>query len=55
MKPGITGLWQVKARQDPSFDTTMKLDLDYIENWNLRMDLRILLDTIPVIVRANGS
>ncbi len=55
VKPGITGLWQVKARQDPSFDTTMKLDLDYIENWNLRMDLRILLDTIPVIVRANGS
>src|SRR6266436_3313697 len=54
VKPGITGLWQVKARQDPSFDTTMKLDLDYIENWNLRMDLRILLDTIPVIVRANG-
>src|SRR6266481_1843191 len=55
VKPGVTGLWQVKARRDPSFDKTMKLDLDYIENWSLRMDLGILLKTIPVVVRANGS
>jgi len=55
VKPGVTGLWQVKARQDPSFDTTMTLDLEYIENWSLRMDLRILLKTIPVVARANGS
>src|SRR6266852_1425977 len=54
VKPGITGLWQIKSRRDPSFETNMARDLDYIENWNLRMDLRILLDTIPVIVRANG-
>jgi len=55
VKPGVTGPWQVKARQDPSFDKAMLLDLDYIENWSLRMDLRILLKTIPVILRANGS
>ncbi len=55
VKPGITGLWQVKARRDPSFDTTMTLDLEYIENWSLRMDLGILLKTIPVIVKADGS
>ncbi len=55
VKPGVTGPWQVKARQDPSFDKAMLLDLDYIENWSLRKDLRILLKTIPVIVRANGS
>ena len=55
VKPGVTGLWQVKARQDPSFDTTMTLDLEYIENWSLRMDLRILMKTIPVVARANGS
>jgi exopolysaccharide biosynthesis polyprenyl glycosylphosphotransferase len=55
VKPGVTGLWQVKARQDPSFDKAMTLDLDYIENWSLRMDMRILLKTIPAIVRANGS
>jgi len=55
VKPGITGLWQIKARRDPSFDTTMTLDLDYIENWSLRMDLGILWKTIPLIVRADGS
>jgi exopolysaccharide biosynthesis polyprenyl glycosylphosphotransferase len=55
VKPGVTGLWQVKARRDPSFDTAMKLDLDYIENWSLRMDLRILWKTIPVVVRAEGN
>jgi len=55
VQPGITGLWQVKARRDPSFDKTMTLDLDYIENWSLRMDLWILLKTIAVVVRANGS
>ena len=55
VKPGITGLWQVQARQDPSFDKTMALDLEYIESWSLRMDLRILMKTIPTVVKANGS
>jgi exopolysaccharide biosynthesis polyprenyl glycosylphosphotransferase len=55
VKPGITGLWQVQARQDPSFDKTMRLDLEYIENWSLRMDFGILLKTIPVVAKANGS
>ena len=55
VKPGVTGLWQVKARRDPSFDTTMTLDLDYIENWSLRRDLGILMKTIPAVLRAEGS
>jgi exopolysaccharide biosynthesis polyprenyl glycosylphosphotransferase len=55
VKPGVTGLWQVRARRDPSFDTTMKLDLDYIENWSLRMDLEILWQTVPAVLRADGS
>jgi exopolysaccharide biosynthesis polyprenyl glycosylphosphotransferase len=54
VKPGITGLWQIKARRDPSFDATMTLDLDYIENWSLRMDFGILLKTIPAVLRADG-
>jgi exopolysaccharide biosynthesis polyprenyl glycosylphosphotransferase len=54
VKPGITGLWQIKARRDPSFDATMTLDLDYIANWSLRMDLGILLKTIPAVLRAEG-
>jgi exopolysaccharide biosynthesis polyprenyl glycosylphosphotransferase len=55
VKPGVTGQWQVQARRDPSFDTTMTLDLDYIENWSLRKDLGILLKTIPTVMRADGS
>jgi exopolysaccharide biosynthesis polyprenyl glycosylphosphotransferase len=55
VKPGVTGLWQVRARRDPSFDKTMTLDLDYIENWSLRMDFGILLKTIPAVLRADGS
>ena len=55
VKPGVTGLWQVKARRDPSFDTNMVLDLEYIENWSLRLDLSILLKTIPVVFHAEGQ
>ncbi|HZV87935.1 MAG TPA: sugar transferase [Candidatus Binatus sp.] len=55
VKPGVTGLWQIKARRDPSFDTAMTLDLEYIENWSLRMDIGILLKTVPAVLRAEGN
>jgi len=55
VKPGLTGLWQVTARRDPSFETNMALDLQYIENWNLWLDLKILLKTIPAVLRAEGN
>lgn len=55
VKPGVTGLWQVAARRDPSFDTNMLLDLDYIENWNLSRDLHILLRTISVVFEGGGQ
>ena len=45
VKPGITGLWQVEARHDPSFESYRKLDLFYIENWSLELDLVILVAT----------
>ena len=54
VKPGITGLWQVTARRDPSFDTNMALDLEYIENWSLWLDLKIALRTFPAVLRAEG-
>lgn len=54
VRPGLTGLWQVTARHDPSFQTSMRLDLDYIENWNFRMDLRILVRTLSAVLRAEG-
>lgn len=55
VKPGVTGLWQVAARRDPSFDTNMLLDLDYIENWSLSRDLHILLRTISVVFEGGGQ
>ncbi len=53
--PGITGLWQVEARQDPSFDSYISLDTAYVENWNLLMDLRILARTVGVVLSGTGS
>lgn len=55
VKPGITGLWQITARHSPSFDLNMHLDLTYIENWSLRLDLRILLGTIRVLFAPEGA
>jgi lipopolysaccharide/colanic/teichoic acid biosynthesis glycosyltransferase len=53
--PGITGLWQVSARRDPSFETNVMLDLEYINNWSLSLDIKILLKTIPAVLRAEGN
>jgi lipopolysaccharide/colanic/teichoic acid biosynthesis glycosyltransferase len=53
--PGITGLWQVTARRDPSFQRNMALDLEYIERWSLRMDLWILWKTMFVVLQGNGA
>jgi exopolysaccharide biosynthesis polyprenyl glycosylphosphotransferase len=55
VKPGVTGLWQIAARRDPSFETNMALDLQYIENWSLSLDLKILLRTLPAILRGEGN
>ena len=55
VKPGITGLWQITARHSPSFDLNMHLDLTYIENWSLRLDLRILFSTIRVLFAPEGA
>jgi lipopolysaccharide/colanic/teichoic acid biosynthesis glycosyltransferase len=52
--PGLTGAWQVSARKDSSFQRSMSLDLDYIENWNFWTDLRILWRTFGVVLRGTG-
>lgn len=52
--PGITGLWQVTARQDPSFEKSVALDVEYIRNWSLLLDLRILWRTIGAVARGSG-
>jgi exopolysaccharide biosynthesis polyprenyl glycosylphosphotransferase len=53
--PGMTGLWQVEARQDPSFDSYISLDTAYVENWSLWLDLKILARTVGVVFSGTGS
>jgi len=53
--PGITGLWQVQARQDPSFDNYISLDVAYIENWSIWLDLKIIIRTVGVVFGGTGS
>jgi lipopolysaccharide/colanic/teichoic acid biosynthesis glycosyltransferase len=53
--PGITGLWQVEARNDPSAETYFALDTYYVENWSLWLDIRILLKTVAVVFSGTGQ
>jgi exopolysaccharide biosynthesis polyprenyl glycosylphosphotransferase len=52
--PGITGLWQVAARQHPSFEKGVELDREYIQAWSLFMDLQILCKTVLTVLRGDG-
>jgi lipopolysaccharide/colanic/teichoic acid biosynthesis glycosyltransferase len=54
MKPGITGLWQIAGRRDSDFDAWVRYDLEYIDHWSLWLDLRLLIQTIPALLRAEG-
>lgn len=54
IKPGMTGLWQVSGRNRLSFEEMVWIDLFYIENWSLLLDLRIILRTLPVILRGEA-
>ena len=53
--PGLTGLWQVTARRDPSFQRAIELDREYIRSWSLGMDARILLKTVRAVVQGSGD
>jgi exopolysaccharide biosynthesis polyprenyl glycosylphosphotransferase len=53
--PGITGLWQVTARRDPSFERSVALDVEYIKHWNLWLDLRILCKTVFAVLEGSGA
>ena len=53
--PGMTGLWQVTARRDPSFQNGVDLDIEYIHGWSLGADLKILLKTVLVVLKGSGE
>jgi exopolysaccharide biosynthesis polyprenyl glycosylphosphotransferase len=55
VKPGITGLWQVKGRSDLSWDESIRLDLRYVENWSFVLDLQILWKTGSAVARGTGA
>jgi lipopolysaccharide/colanic/teichoic acid biosynthesis glycosyltransferase len=56
MTPGLTGLWQISGRSDISdFDEVVKLDLEYIDNWSVGLDIKILFKTVGAVLRGRGS
>ncbi len=56
LKPGITGLWQVSGRSNiDDFEEVVRLDLEYIDNWSIALDIKILLKTISVVIHREGS
>jgi len=55
IKPGITGLWQIRGRSDTSFYRLVKWDIWYIKNWSPSLDLKIILKTIPVVLKGKGA
>jgi lipopolysaccharide/colanic/teichoic acid biosynthesis glycosyltransferase len=55
VKPGLTGLWQVSGRSNLSWDQTVRLDLSYVENWSVTLDLLILCRTVGAVMKRTGS
>jgi exopolysaccharide biosynthesis polyprenyl glycosylphosphotransferase len=53
--PGITGLWQVNGRSDVPFENMVRMDLEYMQNWSLWLDVKILLQTIPAVLSGRGA
>ena len=52
--PGITGLWQINGRNETTFDERLRIDIEYIERRSFRLDLEILLKTVPAVLRRSG-
>jgi len=55
VKPGLTCLWQINGRSNTDFDRWVELDLAYIDNWSLMLDMRILVKTVPVVLSGTGA
>jgi lipopolysaccharide/colanic/teichoic acid biosynthesis glycosyltransferase len=55
VRPGITGLWQVSGRSDVSYDERVRMDMYYIRNWSIWLDLQLLLQTFPAVIKRRGA
>jgi exopolysaccharide biosynthesis polyprenyl glycosylphosphotransferase len=55
VRPGITCLWQVNGRSNTTFNKWMEMDMEYIDNWSLGLDMKILLKTIPAVLKGSGA
>jgi lipopolysaccharide/colanic/teichoic acid biosynthesis glycosyltransferase len=55
VRPGITGLWQVSGRSGTLWEDAVRLDLYYVENWSITLDLMILARTVSAVVRGGGA
>jgi lipopolysaccharide/colanic/teichoic acid biosynthesis glycosyltransferase len=55
VKPGITCLWQIHGRSNTTFDKWIELDLQYIDNWSLGLDMKILVQTVPAVIFGIGA
>jgi lipopolysaccharide/colanic/teichoic acid biosynthesis glycosyltransferase len=55
VRPGLTGLWQVSGRSDLSWEESLRLDLRYVDNWSLSLDLVILWRTLRAVLRGAGA
>jgi lipopolysaccharide/colanic/teichoic acid biosynthesis glycosyltransferase len=55
VKPGITGMWQVHGRSEADFEEYARLDLYYVHNWSLTVDLAIVARTVPAVLRSHGA
>ncbi|TLQ42903.1 sugar transferase [Streptomyces marianii] len=55
VRPGLTGLWQIGGRSDLGWEEALRLDLEYVRTWSIRMDLKILVRTLPAVARGDGA
>ncbi len=55
VKPGLTGLWQVSGRSDLTYEDRVRLDMYYIRNWTIWLDLQLLWQTFPAVIKGSGA